>query len=264
MVSFIFMLRPNTCKFVYVSGSVTDVLGFEEEQILQYRLEDLLEDEDQEPVSNALSAAFHGNKAAIVVYTQLIHSVQREFVLCRMTISIAGSVIVGSITQASLDNISDAPHDRTAEEVIIAAARFSDYSSIMGYIAQNWTGTRFARTVLLLDRFSQDALITHCTNNAILDNESCVEQYFFRYVAAQDEASVRSFVGSLRRPGVEANAPINVGFVYHTFTLCVAGRDHRASPRSTQPMTNGNNEVRVSAVASATSDGIIMVLKREH
>ncbi|CAE6427283.1 unnamed protein product [Rhizoctonia solani] len=228
MGSFIFMLRPSTWRFVYVSGSVTDVLGFEEQQILQFKMTDLLPDEEQEPVDNVLSAAIRENKAAISVYAQLLHSIRGVFVVCQMSISVAGNVIVGSISQASLDTIGNTVRDQSAEEVIVAATELTDHPGMMGYPALNWTGTQFARTVLLLDRFSTDCPITHCTNNAILDNETCVYQGFFRYVAPQDEASVRSFIASLRRAGLEANGSTN-GFVYHTFTLCVAGRDLRAS-----------------------------------
>ncbi|KAL5635865.1 hypothetical protein ACGC1H_004611 [Rhizoctonia solani] len=241
---------------------------------------DLLPDEEQEPVDNVLSAAIRENKAAISVYAQLLHSIRGVFVVCQMSISVAGNVsdliqrimheskpcvwfkvIVGSISQASLDTIGNTVRDQSAEEVIVAATELTDHPGMMGYPALNWTGTQFARTVLLLDRFSTDCPITHCTNNAILDNETCVYQGFFRYVAPQDEASVRSFIASLRRAGLEANGSTN-GFVYHTFTLCVAGRDLRAS--SAHSTLNGNNEVRVSAVGSATSDGFILVLKREH
>ncbi|KDN51605.1 hypothetical protein RSAG8_00150, partial [Rhizoctonia solani AG-8 WAC10335] len=261
MESFIFMLRPSTCRFVYVSGSVTDVLGFEEHQILQLRMADLLPDGEQELVSNALSAAVRENKAAILIYAQLLHSQQREFVVCQISISVAGNVIVGSIRQASLDAIGRTVRDQSAEEVIVAATELTEHPGMVGYPAFNWTGTRFARTALLLERFSTDSTITHCTSNAILDNEACVHQSFFRYVAPQDEASVRSFITSLKRSGLQANAATNVGFVYHTFALCVAGRDLRAS--SAQVSLNGTNEVRVSAVGSASSDGFILVLKRE-
>jgi hypothetical protein len=57
----------------------------------------------------------------------------------------------------------------------------------------NWGGPRLPRSAFLLDRFSNDCIITHCTNNAILDPETCVQQQggIFKYVAQRDEQLVR-------------------------------------------------------------------------
>ncbi|KAG8691887.1 tRNA (adenine-N(1)-)-methyltransferase catalytic subunit trm61 [Ceratobasidium sp. 423] len=253
---FIFFLTIPTFQFVYASESVEEVLGFEQEEIHQAKLVELLADEEKDYVMNSLNAAVRGNKAASVLYLQLFHRREPDLVICQMTVSVAGNVIVGSIYRPSLAMIGSTARDRSAEEVIVAATKH--YS--VGYPAVNWTGTRFPRTALVIDRFEPNTPISHCTNNAILDNETCVQQPFFRYVAERDEDSVASFLSSLRRPsGTEANIPANVGFVYHSFTLCVTGRDSQAS----SAQSNRTDEVRVSAVGIASSDGLILVLKLE-
>ncbi|CAE6347818.1 unnamed protein product [Rhizoctonia solani] len=262
--SFMFIIT-NSLNFAYASESVTDVLGFEQHDLLQRRITDLVDDQEQEDVVRALNSTTRENKAATLLYLHLLHAQQRRFVVCQMTISVAGNVMVGSICQATLDTIGKTARDQSAEEIIVAVSESANYPGMVRYRAASWTGTGFPRTALLLDRFSADCTITHCTNNMILDNESCVERRggLFGYVAAQDEASVRTFITRLKQSGIEANSPTNVGFVYHTFTLCVAGRDLRVSPRSAQTPSNGANEVRVSAVGSASSDGLILVLKLE-
>ncbi|KAF8758820.1 PAS fold [Rhizoctonia solani] len=273
-------VKANWLEFVYASESITDVLGFEQHHVLQRGITDLVDDYEQEDVARALNTIVRENKAASLLYLHLLHAQQQRFIVCQMTISVAGNVIVGSICQAALDAIGSTARDQSAEELIVAVNESVSYPGIsvchcprtgLGLDIDDlwaaaevpcnrWTGTRFPRTALLLDRFSADCIITHCTNNAILDNESCVERRggLFRYVAPQDEAS--NFITRLKQSGIEANAPTNVGFVYHTFNLCVAGRDSQASCAGPP---NGANEIRVSAVGSASSDGLTLVLKLE-
>ncbi|CEL52116.1 hypothetical protein RSOLAG1IB_00653 [Rhizoctonia solani AG-1 IB] len=262
--SFMFIIT-NSLTFAYTSESVTDVLGFEQHDLLRRRIIELVDDSEQEDVVRALNSISRESKAATLLYLHLLHAQQRRFVFCQMTISVAGNVIVGSICQASPDAIGRTVRDQSAEEVYVAMSESPRYPGIVNYRTVNWTGTQLPKTALLLDRFSADCTITHCTNNAILDNEACVHRRggLFGYVAAQDEASVRSFITRLKQSGIEANAPTNLGFVYQTFNLCVDGRDLRASPRSAQTSSNGANEVRVSAVGSASSDGLILVIKLE-
>ncbi|CAE7059662.1 unnamed protein product [Rhizoctonia solani] len=259
MESFIFMCRPGTLQFVYVSGS-TDALGFHESHILPLTMLKLLPDEEQEPVRDALSAVVRENKTAIVIYARLLHATRRRFVPCQITVSFANNVIVGGICEASFDIIGETARDRTAEEVIVVSTEHTDHPGMVGYPAYNWTGTQFARTILLLQRFSSECTITNCSNNAILDNETCIGQSIFRYAAPQDEDSVRSFVGDLRRSKPEADSPANIGFTYHTFSLRPAGGNQQGP---NQAMFPGASEFRVSAVGFTTSDGIVLVLKRE-
>ncbi|CAE6463018.1 unnamed protein product [Rhizoctonia solani] len=263
MDSFIFLLVSDsrTFKFAYVSESVSEVLGFEDDEMLRLKMDDLIADEEQVYVDNVLRTAIRQNKAATVLYLQLLHRLEQRFVLCQMAFSIAGNVIVGHMSRASPNAIGNSVRDHSAEEVIVAASEHVDHPGMMGFPAYNWTGTRFPRTALLLDRFAVDCTITHCTNNAILNNETCVQQPFYRYVAVRDEASVRSFMTNLKNTRIDANIPINAGFVYHAFTLCVRGRDLPAS--SAQAPSNADDEVRVSVVGSASPDGIVLVIKRE-
>ncbi|KDN33676.1 hypothetical protein RSAG8_13228, partial [Rhizoctonia solani AG-8 WAC10335] len=144
--------------------------------------------------------------------------------------------------------------DQSAEEVIIAATELTSHPGVVGHPAVNWTGTQFPRTALLLDRFTANCDIIHCSNNAIL-SETCVGARggFLKYVVARDIVSVKTFLMNLKQSGIKVDSPTNVGFAYHTFALCVAGRDFLAL----------SGEIRVSAVGIASSDGIILVLKRE-
>lgn len=92
---------------------------------------------------------------------------------------------------------------------------------------------------------------------------------------------MQSFMSRLKRSGIGADAPASVGFEHVTFAMCIGGRDLMSSlvldifcvvflslialnsPRSAHTPMNGSDEVQVSAVGSAASDGIILVVQRD-
>ncbi|CUA73185.1 putative transcriptional regulatory protein C965,10 [Schizosaccharomyces pombe 972h-] [Rhizoctonia solani] len=221
---------------------------------LGHKINELLAEGEAEFVIRTLRTAIGRNKAAVLLYLQFLEVRQGTYVPCRMVFSVAGNVIVGSVSLASLDTIGTTIHDQSAEEIIIAVTELTHHPGVVGCPAANWTGTQFPRTALLLDRFTLHCDIIHCSNNAILSTNCVgVRGGILKYVVERDIASVRDFIRSLKRSGIKADSPTNVGFLYHTFALCVAGRDFI-------PLTG---EIRVSAVGIASSDGIILVLKRE-
>ncbi|ELU44030.1 hypothetical protein AG1IA_01946 [Rhizoctonia solani AG-1 IA] len=254
-------------EFVYASESITDVLGFEQHHVLQRGITDLVDDYEQEDVARALNTIVRENKAASLLYLHLLHAQQQRFIVCQMTISVAGNVIVGSICQAALDAIGSTARDQSAEELIVAVNESVSYPGIsVCHCPRTGLGLDiddlWAAAEVPCNRLDWNSLSKDCAPiRPILNNESCVERRggLFRYVAPQDEAS--NFITRLKQSGIEANAPTNVGFVYHTFNLCVAGRDSQASGAQAPP--NGANEIRVSAVGSASSDGLTLVLKLE-
>lgn len=265
MVSFIYMLRASTLEFVYVSESVTDVLGFNPQDLLHRSIGEFIHPDEKENALGRLRGIARDNKVASLVYLRLLHREVR-FEVCIMGNSVANNVIAGSISIAGMETTTGAAaRNASAEEVISVTELVPPPGDRWGPSTAAWIRSQLPRTAFLLDRFSVDCPITHCTNGAILDPETCVHQQggFFRYVAERDEALFRTFITSLKRSGLEANDPTNIGFAYLTFTMCIAGRNLRSSPRSAHTSTNGSDEVRVSAVGSASSDGLILVVKRE-
>ncbi|KAG9127047.1 hypothetical protein FRC07_000883 [Ceratobasidium sp. 392] len=165
-----------------------------------------------------------------------------------------GNVIVGSISLAATGADSATARNASAEEVIMIteSAQAPGNAHSVG-----WDAPSRPRSAFLLDRFSAGCTITHCTNGAILDPETCVNQGFFRYVAQRHEEEVREFIAELKRPGIGAGHGI---FAYRDFTMCTNGRDLRSSSRNGTPPTQ--DEVSVSVVGSATSDGLILIVRR--
>ncbi|KAG9103019.1 hypothetical protein FRC06_000467 [Ceratobasidium sp. 370] len=244
--SFSYMLRTRDLGFVYVSESIAEVLGelyqpflkdrdltstpgFEVEDLLDRATIDILfHPEEREDAMATLNEAVENDKVACLVYLQLFHRT-REFVDCVMSQSVVngGGLIVGSISLAAAGAAGATARNQSAEEVI-SITEPGDTPSVI------WGGPRRPRSALLLDRFSTDCPITHCTNAAILDPETCVDHPggIFRYVAQRDEQPVRAFITSLKQSGIGAG---NGGFSYLEFTMCTTGRDLRASSRNGTP-----------------------------
>ncbi|CAE6489571.1 unnamed protein product [Rhizoctonia solani] len=123
--------------------------------------------------------------------TELLAEGEAEFVIY-LAGCVAGNVIVGSVSLASLDTIGTTIHDQSAEEIIIAMTELTQHPGVVGCPAANWTGTQFPRTALLLDRFTLRCDIIHCSNNAILSTNCVgVRGGIPKYVAERDIASVR-------------------------------------------------------------------------
>ncbi|KAG8711076.1 tRNA (adenine-N(1)-)-methyltransferase catalytic subunit trm61 [Ceratobasidium sp. 395] len=171
-----------------------------------------------------------------------------------------GSVIVGSISLAASGAAGATARNQSAEEVILITESAQAPGNARS-INWNWNGARRPRSALLLDRFSVDCTITHCTNAAILDPETCVNHPggIYRYVAQRDEEAVRGFIAELKRHGIGAGHGI---FSYLDFTMCTTGRDLRTPSRNGTPPRQ--DEVSVSVVGSATSDGLILVVRRNN
>ncbi|CAE6451162.1 unnamed protein product [Rhizoctonia solani] len=228
--------------------------SFGQPRSLGHNITELLVEGEADFVIRTLRTAVGGNKAAIILYLQFLDGQNGNYIPCQMAFSVAGNVIIGSVSLASLDTIGTTVRDQSAEEIIIASTELTRHPGVVGRPANNWTRTRLPRTALLLDRFTLNCDIIYCSNNMIL-SETCVGARggFFKYVVERDLDSVRSFLRNLKQSGLKVDSPTNVGFVYHTFSLCVAGRDFVAL----------SGEIRVSAVGIASSDGLILVLKRE-
>ncbi|KAG8721922.1 hypothetical protein FRC08_008898 [Ceratobasidium sp. 394] len=251
--SFSYMLRAGNLEFVYVSESVSDVLDLEERDLISRTINLFFDEEEEADATRTLSEIVQNDKVACLVYLKLLHRT-RGFVDCVMSQSVVngGNLIVGSISLAEEENAGSAARDQTAQEVIMITEP-EDAPPVI------WGGPRRPRSAFFLDRFSANCTITHCTNAAILDPETCVDHPggIFRYVAQRDEQTVRAFITNLKRSGIGAG---NGGFSYLDFTMCTTGRDLRASSRNGTPPRE--DEVPVNVVGSATSDGLILIVRR--
>jgi hypothetical protein len=86
--------------------------------------------------------------------------------------------------------------------------------------------TQSSRTALILDRFSVNCTVTYYSNYQIVSSAAATKRPFFDFVARQDEAVVRSWLGAIKTCGVnERGHPSSGGFGYGRFLFCTEGRD---------------------------------------
>ncbi|QRV86457.1 hypothetical protein RhiJN_14475 [Ceratobasidium sp. AG-Ba] len=241
---------PGQHRFVYLSESVTEVLGFEIQDLLNRSVDLIFHEDEKAAAINTLNETTSNNKVACLVYLQLYHHT-RGFLDCVMAQNAVnynqnsvGDVIVGSISLATAGDIDR--RNQSAEEVIVIPTNTRPRFG--------WTAAEQPRTAFLLDRFSVDCRITHCTNDAFLNPETCVNhpRGIFRYIVKRDEPA--AFITNLKSSGIGAGSG---GFMDVEFTMCRDGRDSRASPEG-EPRPD---EIPVSVIGSATSDALILIVR---
>lgn len=83
------------------------------------------------------------------------------------------------------------------------------------------------RTAFILDRFSVHGTIMYCSNDLLITANTVEKRPFFDFVAKKDEASVRSWIDTVKGWGVnERGQPSDGGFGFGRFTLLAEGRDY--------------------------------------
>ncbi|KAI0074039.1 hypothetical protein K474DRAFT_1710183 [Panus rudis PR-1116 ss-1] len=155
------------------------------------------------------------------------------------------------------------------------------------------------RTALILDRFSERCGILYCANDSILPTTQVLGRSFFDFVVSRDEDLVRSWIDTVKGWGVnERGQPSDGGFGFGKFSVCVKGRNSSPVPEPppsrrhggasthtssrdrsrnhnyrnngpvphreyTRPAAPGE-ELRVDAIFSAHSDGLMVILRRAY
>ncbi|KIM80980.1 hypothetical protein PILCRDRAFT_72270 [Piloderma croceum F 1598] len=158
------------------------------------------------------------------------------------------------------------------------------------------------RVALILDRFTINCTIIYCSNDNLLSTTDVMGRSLYDFVSEGNVELVRTWVDMVKGWGVnERGQPSDGGFGFGRFTLCPKGRDsselkddgfasrrrggtgvkatsrgqmsHTRAPQSASsahPRLRAhvrgslplNEEIKVDAIFSAHSDGVIVILRR--
>ncbi|KAJ7913556.1 hypothetical protein B0H13DRAFT_2004819 [Mycena leptocephala] len=301
-VSFIVIL-DFSARWKYLTESVSDLLGWEPSDLREHSFFELVHPEELSQVQQLHYETILSDKAAAMVYMRLKHrDAHKGYLLCAVSRTVVHDRVVGSVSFASPGG--EALHtSSTAQEITVitpAAANFefrrwhdpppaapifpspprtSPVPRAALMRASNppadLPATQSSRTALILDRFSVNCTVTYYSNYQIVSSAAATKRPFFDFVARQDEAVVRSWLGAIKTCGVnERGHPSSGGFGYGRFLFCTEGRDSIASEppppasgwrrnlsrlrASSQPT---ENTVSVDAIFSAHSDGLVCILR---
>lgn len=308
-VSFIVIL-DFSARWEYLTESVTDLLGWDPSDLRDHLFFELVHPDELSQVQQLHQETVLADKAAAVVYMRLKHkNAHQGYLLCAVSRTIVYDKVVGSISFASPGG--KALHSSsTAQEITVVTPTASNFefrrwhepapitsrlqSPPQGSASQRSTNTldpatpaalpaaQSFRTALILDRFSVNCTVTYYSNHQLISPAAATPRPFFDLVAAEDEATVRSWLEAIKTCGVNDHGhPSNGGFGYGRFLLCPEGRGSTASDppptrlasqlrgQSTRsgaptPPTEEDVVLQISsdAIFSATSDGIICILRR--
>ncbi|KAH9985044.1 hypothetical protein BJV74DRAFT_847579 [Russula compacta] len=114
-------------RWVYMTESVTDLLGYEPHELLKTSSLDLVHPDEYRDVKNLHYTTISQDKAAVLAYLRLKHKdPYKGYILCAISRTVAWNVLVGSVSFASMG--PKAMHNAsTAQEVTIitpSAANF--------------------------------------------------------------------------------------------------------------------------------------------
>jgi len=158
------------------------------------------------------------------------------------------------------------------------------------------------RVALILNRFTIDGTIIYCSNDNLVSTTDVMGRPFFNFVSERNEELVRTWVDMVKGWGVnERGQPSDGGFGFGKFILCPKGRDssdpqtdglrsrrrtgsstistsrsQNSRTHSPQPGSSthlrphirargsslSNEEIKVDAIFSAHSDGVMVILRR--
>ncbi|KAJ3767057.1 hypothetical protein FB446DRAFT_767205 [Lentinula raphanica] len=234
-------------KWLYLSHSVSDILGYEPEELRGTPSLDLVHPDEMERVRILHYETIKQDKAACLVYIRMKHKdSDKGYVLCGVSRTIVHNVTVGSVSFASsgsaLHNAS------TAQEITVISPtpelefrRWHDPSPMPKQLEVSFEDTsaektpftydplpsQSFRTALILERFSIHCPVLYCSNSLLITATNVDGRPFFDFVAKKDEEIVRSWIDTVKGWGVnERGQPSDGGFGFAKFKLLPEGRDY--------------------------------------
>jgi len=316
-VSFIGIVDfSEDARWIFLTDSVADLLGYEPAELIGKPSLELAHPDEFARLKQMHYDTISQDKAAVLAYLRLKHKdPYRGYILCGVTRTVVHNVLVGSVSFASPG--PKAFHNAsTAQEVEIVTPsarkfefrRWNDPSPMpsgpqtSSATVDNSSEIRASknkpksfpplpsqsiRAALILNRFTINCTVMHCTNDDILAATTTIGRSFYDFVALSDEDAVRSWIDVVKGWGVnERGQPSDGGFGFGRFSLLVDGRDSsarvtelflsgrqarsqaarsfsRTSSRRSQPSSTPEGTlILVDAIFSAHSDGLLVILRR--
>ncbi|CCM04914.1 uncharacterized protein FIBRA_07111 [Fibroporia radiculosa] len=277
-VSFIGIVDfTENARWLYLSESVYDLLGFEPHELVGTPSLDLVHPDEFVQVKAMHYSTITQDRAAVLAYLRMKHKDPcKGYILCAISRTVAQNVLVGSVSFASPG--PKAMHNAsTAQEVRIITPYAKDFElrrwndpnpmppcRVPSPIRNGGTPgssrssspeleegpKHFAplpeqsiRTALILDRFSLTCPILYCSNDSLLSTPRVMGRSFFDFVMPKDEDTVRSWIDVIKGWGVnERGQPSDGGFGFGKFGICIEGRD--SSPSTSRRVWSGSRFTR--------------------
>ncbi|KAJ4482413.1 hypothetical protein J3R30DRAFT_3287051 [Lentinula aciculospora] len=256
-------------KWVYVTPSVTELLGWEPQELRGRPSIELVHPDEMVRVRKLHYDTIRQDKAACLVYIRMKHKIpSKGYILCgvvRAQLTIVHNVTVGSVSFAN--SPSKAFHNAsTAQEVTVISPtpelefrRWHDPSpmppvpvpAVLRKASQSSPEQDFSpppeldelftydplpsqsfRTAFILDRFSVHCTILYYSNSLLITANRIEKRSFFDFVVKSDETTLRSWIETIKGWGVnELGQPSDGGFGFGKFSLLPQGRDYLAESR---------------------------------
>ncbi|KAF9054888.1 hypothetical protein BJ165DRAFT_1337665, partial [Panaeolus papilionaceus] len=277
-------------KWLYMTESVTDLLGFEPHELIGRPSLELVHPDEFPRVRRLHYDTIQQDKAACLVYLRMRHKdPYRGYVLCGVSRTVVHNVLVGSVSFASpgakaLHNAS------TAQEITVitpSAANFefrrwadrspmppspvlpsltlvmppprpydpTDLATVSPTNPEIITfphlPSKSFRTAFILDRFTRSSTIMYCSNDLLVnDTTRTIGKPFYDFVAKKDEGRVKEWVDLVKGWGVNEKGQPSDGGF--GFGKFLLGVEARdSSERMPEPTSTPNRRERQGSTSKA-------------
>lgn len=276
-------LSPEA-RILYLSPSLTDVLGFDPDDTMGTSSFDWIHPDEVEAARQLHYETIRDDKAAAVAYLRVKNQADR-WVGVVIQRSVVHNALIGSLSFAKPG--AKAMHTAaTAQEVAflnpaayqtqLEFRKWNDPKPKASIVNPRDMSVPFEtlfndipipseRTGLILNRYSRLCTIMYCTNNCIFDPLKLRNRSLYDFVHPEDEANVRQCIDVSKGWGVsDSGHPSDGGFVFGSFRTCLSGRDSSDGKRSavSNNIIDPSDIVRLEAIFSAHSDGFIVIVRK--
>ncbi|EIW72543.1 hypothetical protein TREMEDRAFT_25231, partial [Tremella mesenterica DSM 1558] len=204
----------------YVSDSITDILGYEPEEIIGHSVYERIHPDEMRAFADIHWTSFKTDRAAAVTFLRMRHK-NGEYVDVCVAFSIVYNMTVSVISRASegprafgarvVFELSPSSQGRSIMTVNRSLTpqpiSFSDMKDLSDPELYTLPRPRHKRTFFLFDRFTETARVMFVSNDVITKTSSLSGKTFYSVVRPSHRLKVKTAVESLKRerPVAEPN-----------------------------------------------------------
>ncbi|KAG8834638.1 hypothetical protein FRC17_007940 [Serendipita sp. 399] len=259
----IFQDLSEDAKWAYATDSVKELLGWSLDELIGTSFYNIVHPDEVAAAKNLHYEHIQDDKAATLTYLRLLHKEEDKYALCAFSRSVAHEFVVGAISLA-VDDPGNARAAMARGGVFVLTPEaehlsFRNWNRRVQLSNNIFTGSPSSyitpigdlhpseRVCLLLDRFNSAAIVLHCSNDVIIQENLIRFKNLFQFIPSEtDQTSLGNAIHVVKNWRTHFDGKADGIFAVCRFTMEI----------SKDPPTLK----QLDAILAATSDAVILVL----
>lgn len=231
-------------RVLYVSDSLLFILGWTPEEMVGNPILDYIHPKENEKARALIIHAIMHDSVAALTYLTMRHKNGHEVVvvssyncvydrvICSGSVAVPGQKArLRSLTASEFVPVTDIPRARYQAMRWGKPIHGDPLPAAMAMLKNPPPLPQMEkRTCLLVNRFTRDSTIYHCTNDVYLNIDEVCDHSFFHYVHPDDDEKVREIINSAKSWNRHGDSATDGGFEYCVFRLFPNGRPLITTP----------------------------------